>query len=54
MITSLESDQETLIQLSAGAHPFKLELPVRSQNDLLALEWIPPDSLFYGPVPNLR
>lgn len=51
VITSLESDQETLIHLAAGAHPFQLELPVRSPNDLLALEWIPPDSLFYGLVP---
>jgi cytochrome c551/c552 len=50
VITVLESDQETLIHLTAGAHPFRLELPVRSPDDLLALEWIPPDSLFYGPM----
>ncbi len=54
VITSLESDQETLIHLTAGDHPFHLELPVRSPDDLLALEWIPPDSLFYGPVPAAR
>ncbi|MEZ4701819.1 MAG: hypothetical protein R2834_15885 [Rhodothermales bacterium] len=51
VISPLEQDLETLLPLDAGAHRFAIQWPIRSIRDNMELEWIPPDSLYYGDVP---
>ncbi|MDN5201877.1 hypothetical protein QQ008_10900 [Fulvivirgaceae bacterium BMA10] len=47
IISNLDSDEETTLDLEAGLHSFTIYYNVTGRNDTLSFSWIPPGEAYY-------